>query len=181
MDVPSFERIARTPSVRPFMAHEWRTYRDLRLRALADSPDAFGGTLVSENARADTEWAERLKSGADDRWNLPLLAEVGAEPIGLAWGRIEKSNPDVANVYQMWVAPTHRRLGAGGLLLETVIAWAKGAEVRRVALSVTCGNNSAGRLYMRAGFRPVGEPEPLRPGSNLLTQPMQLPLAADAA
>jgi GNAT superfamily N-acetyltransferase len=106
------------PSVRPFREQEWRTYRDLRLRALADSPDAYGGTLAGEAIRADAAWADRLVLGADRQWDLPLLAESGAEPIGLAWGKIDKSGPALANVYQMWVAPTHRGLGAGRLLLD---------------------------------------------------------------
>jgi hypothetical protein len=32
----------------------------------------------------------------------------------------------------------------------------------------------------RAGFEPVGEPEPLRPGSELLAQPMRLKLRSGA-
>ena len=71
------------PLIRTFAPYEWSTYRDLRLRALADSPDAFGRTLAEEEDRLDTEWLNRLTSGADTRWNLPLLAEVGREPIGL--------------------------------------------------------------------------------------------------
>jgi GNAT superfamily N-acetyltransferase len=118
--------------------------------------------------------------GADHRWNLPLLAEVAAQPVGLAWGRIEKTTPDVANVYQMWVAPIHRGQGAGRLLLEAIIAWASAAGVRRVVLSVTCGESPARGLYVRAGFTPIGEAEPLRPGSALLVQPMQMLLSSDA-
>jgi GNAT superfamily N-acetyltransferase len=168
------------PSVRPFREQEWRTYRDLRLRALADSPDAYGGTLAGEAIRADAAWADRLVLGADRRWDLPLLAESGAEPIGLAWGKIDKSGPALANVYQMWVAPTHRGLGAGRLLLDTIIAWATAANVRCLALGVTCGDTSATRLYARAGFSPVGEAEPLRQGATLLAQPMQMYLSDDA-
>ena len=170
-----------TPSVRPFMPHEWRTYRDLRLRALADSPDAFGATLAGEGTRTDAEWATRLQSGTDHQWSLPVLAEVMTEPIGLAWGRIHESSADVANLYQMWVAPTHRRLGVGDLLLQAVIVWAQTMKVRRVVLSVTSGDSPACRLYMRAGFKPVGEPVPLRPGSSLLAQPMQLVRTDDTA
>ena len=91
------------PTIRAFSADEWRVYRDLRLRALADSPDAFGSTLAEEEGRLDTEWARRLASSADSRVNLPLVAQVRGEPIGLAWGRIEMSDPDVAALYQMWV------------------------------------------------------------------------------
>jgi GNAT superfamily N-acetyltransferase len=173
--------MAAAPSVRPFHGHEWPTYRDLRLQALADSPDAFGGTLTGEKNHPDSHWANRLTLGADLRWNLPLLAEVAAQPVGLAWGRIETTNPDLADVYTMWVAPTHRGQGAGRLLLEAIIAWASAAGARRVLLSVTCGESSARRLYVRAGFTPIGEATILRPGSNLLVQPMQRLLARDAA
>jgi GNAT superfamily N-acetyltransferase len=165
-----------TPSIRTFAPHEWGTYRDLRLRALADSPDVFRRTLAQEKGRPDTEWSSRLASGVESLWDLPLLAEVGSEPIGLAWGRIERSNPDVANLYQMWVAPSYRGLGAGQMLLEVVIAWARAANMCYLALGVTCGDSPAMRLYVRAGFKPVGEPEPLRAGSELLAQPMRLAL-----
>jgi hypothetical protein len=96
------------PTIRAFSGDEWRVYRDLRLRALADSPDAFGSTLTEETGRLDAEWARRLASSADSRVNLPLVAEVRGEPIGLAWGRIDTSDPDVAVLYQMWVAPSYR-------------------------------------------------------------------------
>jgi len=173
--------IKNTPKVRKFTPQEWETYRDLRLRALADSPDAFGSTLTAEQDRSDDEWSNRLVSGADSNWDLPLLAEVDFEPIGLAWGRIEKTNPDVANLYQMWVAPTHRRLGAGKMLLEAVIIWARARDVNCLDLGVTLSNSPAMRLYTRAGFQPVGEPQPSRPGSELLGQPMRLVLRSNAA
>src|SRR5882724_11016768 len=93
-------------------------HRDLRLRALADSPDAFGSTLAQEGVRPDTDWAHRLASSADARVNLPLVAEMRGELVGLAWGRIDMSDPDVAALYQMWVAPTYRGRGVGRKLLE---------------------------------------------------------------
>jgi GNAT superfamily N-acetyltransferase len=114
-----------SPTVRTLGADEWRVYRSLRLRALADSPDAFGSSLAEEEGRLEAEWSRRLAAGADPRSNLPLVAELRGEPIGLAWGRIETANPGVAALYQMWVAPTHRRLGAGQMLLEAVSVWAR--------------------------------------------------------
>jgi GNAT superfamily N-acetyltransferase len=164
------------PTIRTLTSHEWGIYKNLRLRALADSPDAFGGTLAQEIDRSDTEWSNRLSSGAESRWDLPLVAELGKEPIGLAWGRIESCDLDVAHLYQMWVAPDHRAMGAGQMLLKAVIAWARATNASYLALVVTCGNGPAMRLYARAGFQPVGEPEPLRPGSELLAQPMRLAL-----
>jgi GNAT superfamily N-acetyltransferase len=173
--------VADVPSVRTLAADDWRLYRDLRLRALADSPDAFGSTLAAEAGRPDAEWVRRLASNADVRVSLPLVAELGGELLGLAWGRIDTSAPDVAALYQMWVAPTHRGRGVGQKLLEAVIAWATAQNVASLDLGVTCGDSPARRLYERAGFKPLGEPQPLRPGSTLLAQPMRLALknAAD--
>ena len=172
--------VTETPIVRRFSAGEWRVYRDLRLRALGDSPDAFGSTLAEEAGRLDAEWARRLASGADSETNLPVVAEVQGEPIGLAWGRIDTSAPDVAVLYQMWVAPTHRGRGVGQKLLEAVIAWATAQNASFLDLGVTCGDSPARRLYERAGFKPIGAPGPLRPGSTLLAQSMRLELRAAA-
>jgi ribosomal protein S18 acetylase RimI-like enzyme len=105
---------------------------------------------------------------------------VDGEPVGLAWGRIEESRPDVAYLFQMWVAPDYRHLGAGRMLLETVIAWAQAHRARYVELGVTLSNSPALRLYQRAGFEHAGEPQPLRPGSELLGLPMRLTLTGRA-
>ncbi|MFM2399555.1 MAG: hypothetical protein RL341_1712 [Pseudomonadota bacterium] len=169
--------MARTLIVRPFLAAEWRLYRELRLRSLADSPDAFGSTLALEQGRADEHWAQRLAGGCDGAaWNLAVLAQVDGQGAGLAWGRIEPERPDAANLYQMWVAPQARGMGAGGKLLDAVITWAALRRVRTLYLGVTCGETPAQRMYARAGFRAVGSPELLRADSTLLAQNMQLDL-----
>ena len=58
-------------TVRRFAPHEWRVYRELRLRALADSPDAFGSTYEREAARTDAEWEDRLTTGATAHGQMP--------------------------------------------------------------------------------------------------------------
>jgi GNAT superfamily N-acetyltransferase len=107
---------------------------------------------------------------------LLLVAEVGAEPVGLVFGCIDPAEPEIAHVYQMWVAPHARGRGCGTVLLRTVLAWVRGTGARSVTLGVTCGNSSARRLYERAGFKPLPDLEPLRPGSTELVQPMILTL-----
>jgi GNAT superfamily N-acetyltransferase len=164
------------PTVRPLAAHEWPVYRDLRLRALADSPDAFGTTLDDALVRREAYWIERLASAVASEWDLPLVAREGDEPVGLAWGTIDPSAPETAYVLQMWVAPRARGLGCGAMLLDAIIGWAREARARSVMLSVTRGNTPATHLYLRASFQPAGDPEPLRAGSALLVQPMRLDL-----
>jgi GNAT superfamily N-acetyltransferase len=146
------------------------------LRALADSPDAFGSTLEVEQAKPDEYWSERLSSTAASQFQLPLVAEAHGEFAGLVWGWIDPSKPDTAHVIQMWVAPEARGKNLGALLLNSVVAWAREVRVKSVLLRVTCGNSPANHLYVRAGFAPVGDPEPLRPGSSVLAQPMALSL-----
>ena len=116
-------------AVRRFALHEWRLYRELRLRALADSPDAFGS-----------------------------------------------KTPTVAHLFQVWVSPEARGQGIGRLLLTAVLAWAEAFGVRTVRLGVTSSHPAAVQLYRHAGFVDAGEPEPLRPGSPVFCQPMQLVL-----
>lgn len=169
-----------TPTARRFAPDEWRLYRDLRLHALRESPDAFGSTHAHEVQRSESEWAARLSRGVHSPRDLPLLVEVSAEPCGLAWVRIEESAPEIAHLYQMWVAPTRRRQGAGRALLDAAVAWAHIAGARTMVLDVTTDNIEAVRLYERSGFSPIGDPKPLRPESQLESQAMQLLLESAA-
>lgn len=168
------------PKIRSFAEHEWAIYKDLRLAALTESPDAFGSTLAKETQRSDADWTNRLAVGVRSSWDFPVMAEINGQSIGLAWGRIEESNRAVANLYQVWVYPTYRRRGAGQLLLDAVTAWAIGKQAHYLELGVTCGDTPAMRLYKRAGFEPVGQPEPIRPGAELLGQKMRLDLRSGA-
>jgi ribosomal protein S18 acetylase RimI-like enzyme len=164
------------PTLRRLGAHEWRSYRDVRLRALGDTPDAFGSTLDVERQRSDEHWSDRLASGATSEWDFPLVVEEGDRFVGLAWGKIDPVAPETAHIFQMWVAPESRGRGYGAMLLDTVVKWARAIGAKHLLLNVTCGDTPATRLYARAGFKPVGEPEPLRSGSPILAQPMRLEL-----
>jgi len=55
------------------------------------------------------------------------------------------------------------------------LAWSS-SKLEALVLAATCGDTPAMRLYRRAGFRPIGEPEPLRPGSSVLARSMRLDL-----
>jgi GNAT superfamily N-acetyltransferase len=61
--------------------------------------------------------------------------------------------------------------------LARCIGWARSIGVNEVRLGVTLADSPAHRLYIRHGFLPVGAPEPLRDGVNLLAQNMSLCVA----
>jgi ribosomal protein S18 acetylase RimI-like enzyme len=159
--------------IRPLLADEWPLYRDLRLRALRDSPDAYGSILDLEAAMTDAEWAERLARGAHSPDELPLTAECEGEPCGLAWVRLDDDTRESAHLYQMWVSDAHRRRGIGRALVDAAAAWARLVGARRLELDVTSNNEAAVRLYEGAGFVTYGERRPLRLGSTLEAHSMR--------
>lgn len=165
-----------TVTVRSLAGDEWPLYRALRLRALADAPAAFGSTLAAEQDRADADWAWRLGLAATSGRDRPLVAELDGVAAGLAWAKFDADDPQGVNLFQMWVAPEGRGKGMAAALLAEAVAWARSRKARAMQLGVICGNDAALRLYERAGFRPVGVPQPARPGDARLEQTMRLEL-----
>lgn len=166
-------------TIRPLQPQDWPAYREIRLRSLADSPDAFGSTLAAEQDRAPLEWAARLSAAAASGQDCPLVAELAGAWVGLVWAKVDSTDASVVNIFQMWVAPESRGQGIAATLLREAIAWATSRDARVVQLGVNRANASAVRLYLREGFRDVGNPAPLRPGSALLEQRMRLAIAAN--
>ncbi len=144
---------------------EWRTWRDLRLRALADAPDAFGETLAEARARDDEGWRALAAPRPDV---AQLLAERGGVPAGMAVAVIDPDDPVRANLYAMWVAPEARGGGAGRALVEAALRWTRSRAALELSLRVTERNEAARALYAGCGFRETGERAPLRehPGAE---------------
>ena len=164
-------------TVRALQAHEWPLYRDLRLAALRDAPDAFGSTLAREEAFPEQEWITRLAAGAASPRDYPMVAEEDSgRAIGLGWVRLEPSDSSTAMLYQVWIHPDARRRRVGMMLLDSAVQWAREAGARTLMLHVALGPESAIAFYHRAGFVERGECSPLRLGSDQLQQPMQLAL-----
>lgn len=161
-------------SVRPVNPAEWRTYRDLRLRALLESPQAFGSTHEMEATRADAVWADRIAEATSSDTDRVFFALDDGVACGLIWCRLAHEAPTEAHCYQMWVAPASRGKGAGRALLQAAVSWAECRGVGRVLLGVTAADTPAMRLYLASGFRPVGGLEPLREHSPLRVRTMVL-------
>ncbi|WP_341893274.1 GNAT family N-acetyltransferase [Variovorax sp. YR752] len=162
--------------MQPAKSDEWKTYQDMRLRALLDSPDAFGSTHEAEATRTDAMWSERIAVATSSGKDRVLFAFNGSDACGLIWCKLSSDEPAVADLFQMWVAPASRGMGAGRALLKEAISWAESVGVNRVRLGVTAGDTPAMRLYAACGFRPDGALEPLREHSSLMVQPMSFAL-----
>ncbi len=165
-------------SVRRIEASERPLCREVRLRALQDSPDSFGSTYALEQARPDHVWAARLSDAVGSSKDAPLFAVNGDQVCGLAWCMFDSTESGRVNLFQMWVAPEFRRRGVGRELVSAAIDWAKRSGARRMHLDVTVGDSPASRLYSRLGFVLLEEYEPLREGTSLMSTAMELDLSA---
>jgi len=151
--------------VRAARPDEWRSVRDLRLRALEDSPNAFGSTSERERAYAKREWLQWI-SGWERAVNRLLVAIDGETWIGMAVGS-RTGGDERAHLYAMWVDPDSRRAGVGRRLVEAVVAWAEAEGATEIELGATAINRDAVVFYERLGFADTGERHPLRDGSPL--------------
>lgn len=150
--------------VRPARAEDWREVRDLRLRALADAPDAFGSTLEHEQQHGESEWLAWI-CGWEGTTNRLFVALDGDEWVGIAVGS-RAGDDRTAHVYSMWVDASVRRAGIGRRLLDEVIRWSRSIGASELELAVTATNDGAVSFYERMGFADTMERRPLREGST---------------
>lgn len=135
---------------------DWRKVRDVRLRALADAPEAFESTFELENGFGQAEWEQRTGSAT---W---FLAEAGGQVVGVAVALVQDHyGPTVRHLVSMWVEPGWRGTGTADLLVQALCDRSKGEGARTVTLWVIDDNKAAEKLYERAGFRRSGEAKPL--------------------
>lgn len=143
-----------TTTVRRLGGADWEAMRELRLRSLLDSPDAFLRSHAEESAYGEEVWRSRL---GDD--TASFLAEVDGKPAGRVSGipsGPDERDPEAAMMVGMWVDPAARGRGVAGALTDALVEWARDAGYRRLVLWVYDAEGRAGSFYRKAGFVPTG-------------------------
>ncbi len=147
-----------TYTVLPAQPEDWRAYREIRLRALREAPDAFGSTYDHESGFADAQWQERIAGGR------LFLAREDQRVVGTATALPAGRDVDLVG---MFVAEQARGRGCAQLLLDAVLEAARTAGARRVVLHVTEANVAATLCYTRYGFTPTGRRWPMERDATL--------------
>ncbi|MFI5914268.1 GNAT family N-acetyltransferase [Dactylosporangium sp. NPDC051541] len=151
-----------TIAVRRLGLDDWLLWRDVRLAALADAPEAFGSSLAKEQAYTEADWRASMHPARG-------LKAAATTPDGTA-GVIGVWIPDNRDpeVYSMWVHPHSRGTGLGDRLIAEAVAWAREQQLKTLELWVVDGNPAADKLYTRNGFERTGEtqPHPSAPGRS---------------
>ena len=158
--------------LRPLEAAQPQILRDLWLRALADTPAAFGVSFAEMAEQPAAYWSDLARSLAASDDQHEVIASTQDRPCGLIHGSIDTGQRDVAHIGAVWVDPAARRHGIAKRLLQAIVSWAQACGVRRLELWVTVGNAAAIRHYTQAGFRATGQQRPLP--SNVTLQICQM-------
>src|SRR4051812_9286922 len=97
--------------IRTIRPDEVEVYRAFRLRALADSPDAFSDSFALASARPSEFWHDRVAAMSAGVVSILVVAADAASDawLGMTGCYVENPSDDQALVVSVWVAPEARR------------------------------------------------------------------------
>ena len=151
-----------TVSIRRIRPDDGPVLRDVRLRALLDTPSAFARTHQEESAYPAARWHERAEWSAVGDHSVYFLSFATGENIacGMVGGYLP-GGAAIPDLVSMWVAPEHRGSSVAEDLVDHVVHWARMSNYPSIELWVTRGNDRAHAFYNRCGFRATGAHAPL--------------------
>ena len=145
--------------IKPVSAADVAVYKDVRLRALKDSPTSFSATYAKEAQLSEEEWQKRAVR-CDGVRIVGFLAYEDDRGCGMVFCFRDEQDEAAGTIVSMWVDPAVRRAGVGRLLIDSVVAWAQELGMRELKLMVTSVNQGAIAFYERIGFRMSGKTGP---------------------
>jgi GNAT superfamily N-acetyltransferase len=163
-------------TVRVLDESEWSVYRDIRLRALAESPGSFTATLAEEADRDEQFWRDKMTR------SHRLLAEQGSVPQGIVSLGPYEQEASAAEVFGLYVIPEARGTGVAWRLVEAAAALATQQAYLQLYYWVGTDNGRAIGFANNFGFRLTDYRRPARvsglePGEEIA---MVLSLEPDA-
>lgn len=157
--------------IRQLVADDAEVFRAIRLEALLDSPEAFGGDHGEESARPLEAFTVQLTDsavfGAFQHGDLCGVA-------GLFWSESVKRR-HIGNLYTVYVTPKARGTGCALPLIEAAVEHAHRLGKNQVLLGVATQNAPALALYRKAGFEVYGtEPRSLYVNGRFIDEHMMV-------
>ena len=146
---------------------DWTRYRDLRIAALENDGEAFGGNLEAEKLFTEGQWREKA------RQYVGLAALLDGKDIGVM--TVENLTGDFGAtcwVGSCWVNPEFRKLGALRALFDYIDQNALTRDWAIQGLGVWVDNFDAIKAYEKLGFVQMGEKQPSTRKPGLFYQRM---------
>jgi ribosomal protein S18 acetylase RimI-like enzyme len=139
--------------------NEWEKYRDLRLRALKEDPQAFGSSYRKSLEYSPMEWQRRLKNAMEEKTDWLVFAKDENKLVGMMGAYIDKEGPsDIATIVSVYVPSEERGKGISKMLMQELLKRISNNEnIRKAKLGVNKKQIAAVGLYNSFGFKNVGE------------------------
>jgi RimJ/RimL family protein N-acetyltransferase len=159
---------------RPLHQDEWEAFQALRLRSIADMPEAIYPTHQEESSRTPEQIRARIRQtehqfvfGAYQDGQLVGIAGLRRDPLvqvahkGVLWG--------------VFVHPERRGGGIARHLLQALFEHARAVGVMQVHLNVNADNPRAAGLYRSMGFDTYGrEPDAMQVGGRFYDESLMV-------
>jgi ribosomal protein S18 acetylase RimI-like enzyme len=157
------------PMIRAVQTEDWPLVRDVCVRMLLDSPEAFGGTLAEAQGRSPSEWSLYVERCAKGIEMSAFLAEDSSGVCGFVGADTSdpRTPPGTVLVSQLWVAPRQRGTGLGRELMNAVTTWAEEGRAARISLGVAESNLGVQKFYEHLGYVDTGIRVPLLSNPSL--------------
>lgn len=144
--------------VRVLEKDEWATYRDVRLRALRESPEAFAASVEEEEAFEDHVWQDRMER------SRRILAVEGDDVVGVvSVGTGHRTGiAGAGELFGLWVQASRRGTGVARRLMEKAAKVGRDVGLRQLVYWVGTDNGRAVAFASSFGFRPTDDRRPMR-------------------
>jgi ribosomal protein S18 acetylase RimI-like enzyme len=129
-------------------------YKELRLEALRNHPEAFSSSYEEEK----DDPLERTASRLNDQNSFTFGAFTDEMLIGVVSLVLDTKTKirHRGHIFAMYVTQNIRRTGAGKALISRAISQAKENGIEQLYLTVTASNEPAKKLYQSFGFKVFG-------------------------
>ena len=153
---------------------EWQAYRDLRLRALREDPQAFSSTYATAMESPEETWKRRLEEARKGERGWLLFAREQGRLVGMIGAYVEENATDTVTIVSVYVPKEERGKGISAGLMESVLQrLSRKPSLKRAQLAVNKDQAAALTLYKKFGFRQTGS-EPLRMGDGSLAEELTM-------
>lgn len=143
--------------VRLLLEEDWQTYRQARLDALQDSPDAFAASYEDEDKLEESEWRDRMNR------SRRLLAEEDGNTVGVvSVGSRPDTDDRTTELFGLWVVPERRGSGVAWQLVKAGARQAGDDGFGFLAYWVGTDNGRGVAFASSFGFRPTDARRPMR-------------------
>lgn len=164
--------------IRPLTEQDVEAFREVRLRALQESPEAFASSADDFAQRPLSALAERLGNNGQSPDNFILGAFLDEQLVGMV-GLARDQGAKLehkALIWGVYVAPEARKQGLARALMQEAISRARALPgLEMLHLTVASHNTPARSLYLSLDFHVYGhEPRAMIVNGKYIAEDLML-------